>query len=198
MLSPLLFFCLTIVGCGKSDGNADSGKASSAETGTATVPQVTMIQSAPRIVIEAETAKIEPPMKIGEDANASGGKFVHAPEGPDHKEISVGGSATFDFQVKTAGDYLLWIRKNWCCGCGNSLTISVDKGKEITFGGDATYQRWDWKRVPDPAKPGAPLTLHLTEGPHNIKVGNREDGSKFDQMLLTQDNEYVPVAVEKE
>lgn len=194
--------CVLLSGCGKSSNQPEAKKPEAkkpeADAGKAEVPQITLIQSAPRILIEAEAAKsIEPPMRVDSDANASGGKFVQAPEGPDHKEISKGGSATYEIDVAEPGEYTLWIRKNWCCGCGNSLTLSVDQGKEIAFGGDATYGKWDWKRAVDPAQPGQPMVLTFAKGKHSLAVGNREDGSKFDQILFIQDNEYVPVSIEK-
>ena len=188
---------IALLGCGKSDSQPKSGKPA-AGTGDAPVPQISMIKMAPRILIEAENGKIQPPMKVFRDAKASQGGFVEAPEGPNHKEISIGGSVTHTFVVEEPGAYVLWIRKSWTSGCGNSLTVSVDGGKEITFGGDATYGKWDWKRVPDPAQPGQPLLCTLTKGTHTIAIGNREDGSRYDQILLIQDSEYVPVSIEKE
>ena len=182
-------------GCGKSGSKP---KAGSGDPGTSAVPAVTLIKTAPRILVEAEKpTHLEPPMKICDDVQASGGRYAEAPEGPNHKEISKGGSATYEFEVAEPGAYVLWVRKNWCCGCGNSLTISVDGAAELMFGGDATYGKWDWKRVTDPAKPGMPLTYSFTKGKHALKIGNREDGSKFDQVLFIQDDEYVPVTVEK-
>ncbi|MEW6358605.1 MAG: hypothetical protein AB1696_19880 [Planctomycetota bacterium] len=194
-LLTIAVICLLSAGCGKSDSQPNAGAGS---RGAADTPAITLIKSAPRIVIEAEAAtKVEPPMKACDDAQASGGRYVEGPEGPEHKEQSVGGSATYEFEVTEPGEYILWIRKNWCCGCGNSLTLSMDGAKELMFGGDATYGKWDWKRVTDPARPGMPLTFNLAKGKHSLKIGNREDGSKFDQILFIQDNEYVPVTTEK-
>ncbi|NOZ24242.1 MAG: hypothetical protein GXP25_24465 [Planctomycetes bacterium] len=188
--------CVFAAGCGKSDSKPTSAAAGG--QGAAEVPAVTLIKTAPKIVIEAEAAtKLVPPMKVCADAQASGARYAEAPEGPNHKELSKGGSATYEFEVAEPGKYVLWIRKNWCCGCGNSLTVSVDGAKDLMFGGDATYGKWDWQRVTDPAKPGTPLTYNFAKGKHTLTIGNREDGSKFDQILFIQDNEYVPVTAEK-
>jgi len=150
-----------------------------------------LLQEAPRIVIEAEAAdEIVPPVAVFEDEQASGGRYLLAPEGPDHQELSKGGSARYTFTVKKPGRYVLWIRKNWCCSCGNSLLVSVDGGKEFIFGEDGTYGRWDWARA-------IGKEFDLSAGQHTLLIKNREDGAKFDQILLTTDKKYVPVGVEK-
>jgi len=146
---------------------------------------------APRILIEAESAKsIQPPVAVFESADASGGKFLEAPEGPDHEEISVGGSAEYEFSVTTAGEYVLWIRKNWSGACGNSLLVKIDDLPEVVFGEDGTYDTWDWALA-------VGRKFSLAPGAHTLTIKNREDGAKFDQILLTTDTKYVPVGIEE-
>ena len=150
-----------------------------------------------RILINMASPKeIKAPMAITSDPKAAKGKYLGAPEGPNHKEKSKGGFAVYEFGVKVEGRYKFWGRKNWCCGCGNSLTIQFDGKKRVTFGEDGTYDSWQWLLYDK-------KTFKLKKGKHTLKITNREDGSKIDQvlLLLKEDDEddegYVPVGIEE-
>jgi len=41
------------------------------------------------------------------------------------------------------------------------------------------------------------MKLKLTAGEHTLRIQNREDGIKVDQLLLCDDPGYVPVGVEE-
>lgn len=142
----------------------------------------------PSILLEAESGKIEEPMGIfSDDAEASGGAYVLAPEGPEHKEISVGGGVTLKFDAPEAGEYSLWLRTKWCCDCGNTVNVVLD-GIELGTVGDATLEAWHW----------TPLQkrVDLSAGPHVLVILNREDGAQVDQVLMAQDADYRPAGIE--
>ncbi len=145
--------------------------------------------SASRILLEAEAGRIKEPMKVFADKAASGGKYVLAPEGPDHKEINKGGDVAITFKVEEAGKYEMWLRVWWHCGCANSFGVSLD-GKAHDDIGNNNYGAWQWMRI----KAGP---LGLSAGDHLLVVTNREDGARLDQVLLIQDSEYVPTGIEK-
>lgn len=150
----------------------------------------------PSVLLEPELGELTAPMQVYEDAAAAGGKYVLAPEGPNHKEISKGGSVLVRFNVPAEGDYAVWFRAHWCCSCGNSLGLMLD-GKEIGTVEDATYQKWHWV----PLRAGMPpkiAAISLKAGEHDLVITNREDGSALDQVLLTQDMEYRPAEMEKD
>ena len=145
--------------------------------------------SAPRILLEAETGRLKEPMKIFTDKTAAGKKYVLAPEGPNHKEISFGGDVALAFKVEEAGKYEVWLRVWWDHGCANSLNVVID-GKAHGYITNNNTEVWQWMR--SRAGPFA-----LAAGDHLLVVGNREDGSRLDQVLLIQDGEYVPAGIEK-
>ena len=156
-----------------------------------------------RILINiADAAKVEAPMRLVDDSNVAKGKYLWAPEGPGHKELHKQGqgSATYEFEVKTRGKYAFWGRGHWCCGCGNSLFIQFDdRGQQYLFADDGTYGVWHWVRYGGTGD----KTFRFREGKHTLKITNREDGAKIDQVLLlledSQDKEeqYVPVGIEE-
>ena len=99
------------------------------------------------------------------------------------------GDATFSFKVTEPGEYILWMRAKWCCSCGKSLDVSIDGGEFLTVL-DPTFQKWHWVRLKRPP-------FKLAAGDHTMVVKTREDGSAFDQILLTQDTDYTPTEIEK-
>ena len=51
--------------------------------------------------------------------------------------------------------------------------------------------QWHWDKVND-YEILDPVPFSLTPGVHTIKVKLREDGTKLDKMLLTNDINFVP------
>ena len=162
----------------------DSGKASSASSDSGVIIEREVF---PSILFEAEGGKVAEPVKMFEDADVSNGAYLLAPEGPDHEEISVGGSADYAVNIPEAGEYVLWVRAKWSGACGNSLGIILD-GKDRKTVGDAIYETWHWA-------PLARQRLMLSAGMHTLCVESREDGSAFDQILLTQDLDDRPSGI---
>ena len=142
----------------------------------------------PSILIEAESGRVTPPMRILDDPDASGGNFVLAPEGPDHKEINKGGDVTYRMDVKDAGRYVLWMRAKWSGACGNSIGVTLDDA-DLGVVEDAVYDSWHWVQLR-----GAPARVEA--GKHLLIITSREDGSAADQILLTQDRDYRPTGIE--
>ena len=174
------------VGC---DEDAAAGKA----TPTATVkssPMRIQREVFPSILLQSAQGELHMPMQLVADVNAVDGKFMIAPEGPNHQELNKGGDVTFKFNVTEAGDYYLWVRAHWCCSCGNSLGVSFDGVEEKTSIEDGIFQTWHWVRL-------KPALTRVSAGAHVLVVKSREDGSGFDQVLLTQDADYRPTGIEQ-
>ena len=156
------------------------------------------------VCFEAEaTQSIEAPMQqasFNENSAAEQRKVAEAASGKSYLEIPQGkgnppeiltGKAEWKFSVAQDEDYFMWCRVWWVDSCGNSLSVSVDGAKPFALGQDATFKAWHWVKAP------ARLTqLDLTKGPHTLKISNREDGVKIDQILLVDDKRYVPVDTE--
>ncbi len=70
--------------------------------------------------------------------------------------------------------------------------MSVDGNRSFSFGQDGTFKCWHWVKGPRRLK-----QLELKKGVHTLKLMNREDGVRVDQILLTTDRRYVPVGTEQ-
>ena len=145
-----------------------------------------------RIVINAASAKkVVPPMRWGKDAKAAKGKFLEIPDsGKGGAKVKEGqGHAVFEFEAKEEAKYYLHVRVWWTDGCGNSINVAVDGKKNVRIE-DPTYKHWHWVKAKR-------KVIKLGKGKHTLKVSNREDGARFDQILLTNDKEYVPQGIEE-
>ncbi len=185
-------FALALAGCG--GGNND--------TPAPAVPKVHEHETAAtaRIVIEAESAGMfEKPVEVDNDATASGGRCikVEGDAGKPNGEVAGEngkkyparwGAAIYKFNVPEDGQYRIWGRKFWRDGCGNSWTFVVNGGAPVQFGGDGTYDRWDWK--------AAPALYDLKKGENMLEVLNREAGVKLDKLIVTRDMDYTPQGME--
>lgn len=174
-------------GCG---GDADEGPAEVAQPVPARRPAVTIIEEkAARVLLEAEEGTVKAPVEVFEKEGVSGGKYVLAPEGPEYKEINIGGHVMYRFEVVNAGGYSLWLRTRFSGACGNSLGVMLD-GQGLGTVEDAVYDKWHWV-------PLRGARVELKEGSHVLVISNREDGAAWDQVLLTTDEEYRPGGIEK-
>jgi arylsulfatase A-like enzyme len=141
--------------------------------------------------LEAEHADtIIAPFKVADDNNASNGKFIYVPDGKGEKLPSSGTMATYRVTVEQPGTYLLWGRVSAASGRDDSFLVQVDSGFnslwDVTFG-----KSWHWDMVSN-RYGDDPVNFHLKEGVHTIKILLREDGTKIDKLLLTNDTGLVP------
>ncbi len=156
------------------------------------------------ICFEAEAAtNVVAPMAVGDAAQpaadpawpaakeASGNRYLEIPQGKGNPPEVKAGEAAWSFTLKEEGTYYLWCRVWWADSCGNSFDVSLDGAKPFIFGQDATYKSWHWVRSPLRLS-----QLELKAGTHALKIGNREDGVRVDQLLLTNDKRFVPVDIE--
>ena len=182
------FGAIWFAGCG---GDADDGSADVAPPIPKKSPAVTIIEEqASRILLEAEAGTVKEPVMVFAEEGVSGGKYVLAPEGPEHQEISIGGHVTYRFEVVNAGRYTLWLRTRFSRACGNSLGVMLD-GQALGTVEDAVYEKWHWV-------PLRGVRAELKEGPHVLVISNREDGAAWDQVLFVGDEEYRPGGIEKD
>ncbi len=149
--------------------------------------------AAEKIVIEAEDARgMNAPFVIRRDERASGGMSVGIPDktetGRDAKPPEVVGSVRYSLTLEKDGKYAFWVRKWWMDGCGNSVKLSVDDLPAYQVGEDGTYLYWDWIKMP--------IDLELKAGEHTMDIHNNEDGVWLDQIVVTDDLQYVPAGQE--
>jgi len=139
-----------------------------------------------RIVVEAEKydeIKASTIVDSG-DTKASCGKCVVYPENAASGTKGDGGYVLYDITIPEDGNWLIWLRTNWSDGCGNSFFLIVDDRTPQIVGGDGTYNVWKWRK--------GRVAYPLTAGKHKVKVQNREDGAKLDQLLITNDARFMP------
>lgn len=157
-----------------------------------------------RVTVEAETAStIEPPcVVVHKDAvpplskyvaGASADTYLEIPQGVGNPPKNPNGHAVIEIDVPADGDYTLWGRVWWDDECGNSFTVQINDDAPFLFGENATYKIWHWVRYPvaRTAKP-----IKLKKGTHTVTFFNREDGVRLDQVLLSADKRFVPIACE--
>lgn len=179
---------LVCVGCDRAANEPAPAQTPQAQSPAASSRITVSYAGDARIVFEAESGAIKAPMVVFESGECSRGKYVLAPEGPEHKEISLGGDVTHAFEVKDPGEYTLWLRVNFNGACGNSLGILLD-GAELGAVEDAVFEKWHWT-------PLRGQRLNLASGAHTLGVVNREDGTAYDQVLLTRDADLRPMGIE--
>jgi len=142
--------------------------------------------------LEAEHANtIVPPLEIADDEEASGGRFIYAPNASG-SEYTPGGSiaATYEVTISQPGVYFLWGRVQARNTNDDSFFVKVDDNADNLWGVEIGEQ-WHWDTVND-RDIADPVKYMLTSGVHTISIKLREDGTKLDKMLLTNDPDFVP------
>ncbi len=146
-----------------------------------------------KIWFEAEHAdSTVSPLEIAADENASGGRFIYAPNGAGN-EYEPGGKihATYTVTISQAGTYILWGRVQAHDGNDNSFFVQMDDDLDNLWE-VKTGKQWHWDKVND-RDIADPMRFVLQSGVHTIRIKLREDGTKLDKMLLTNDPYFVPV-----
>lgn len=157
------------------------------------------------LVIEAEAAtSTEEPLVVVAEGNvppgseyipgASGGRYVEIPEKAGNPPHLTKGHARYEIDLPADGEYILWGRVWWEGECSNSFTVQIDDTPPFLFGENATYKTWMWVKYPV-ARMTPPIKLK--KGRHVLEFGNREDGVRLDQFLLSPSKRFVPVGIEQ-
>jgi hypothetical protein len=147
-----------------------------------------------QVWLEAEEGSVVAPMGVVSDAQASSGQYIWVPQGPGDLSdpLQPGGSATYTFQVPQSGNYVIWGRVISNSGGDDSFFVSVDSGPYALWDTLLSgVEVWGWDLVNH--RGGAdPVVYSLAAGPHTLVIKQREDGTKIDRILITNDLAYVP------
>ncbi|MCP4745024.1 MAG: hypothetical protein GY874_02630 [Desulfobacteraceae bacterium] len=157
-----------------------------------------VVQSLDKVWIEAEDGDIYAPMMISDNSEASAQGYIEAPNGsgyPSGPSKSYG-YAEYTFEVSTSGDYIVWGRVLAANGKDDSFFVSMDNGSSVLWDVQMS-DSWVWDQLVDRGQSSA-ATFYLTAGTHTLTVYQREDGSKLDRILITNDMEYIPEAMGEE
>lgn len=153
------------------------------------------------IWMEAEEGEVRLPMARYSDISASHGRYLMVPNGSGNGDSGGGGGrAAFTFNVDAAGAYMVWGRVLASSGTDNSFYVSMDDGEETRWNifdadGDSGFDHWIWLPVASSGGSGrdaAAVAYVLEPGPHTLQIRNREDGTRIDRVLVTDDDTFRP------
>ncbi len=153
---------------------------------TVTVPTTT--PPGPEIIlIEAENAQsIVLPFRIGSDALASNGKYIYTPNFSGNAHTPGNAGATYTVNLTQGGTYVLSGRALASDTSNDSFFVQIDNGPDNLW--DLPEgPSWQWSNVNDQTTHQYPVKFNLTPGSHTIKIKLREDGTKLDELYLTND-----------
>ena len=124
---------------------------------------------------------------VGNDTNASGGQYIHLPDGSGNYWNGPDDNARIDycFDVTTPGTYRI-------AGNVHTLTNYSDSFYLTADGTPTTGHLWDVRvnqsyltdHLNDRNTGTDPVELDLTAGQHTISVHGREDGTRLDTISL--------------
>ena len=168
------------------------------------MPENTGEQTEPvlhKIWIEAEDAATSFPMVAGDDAAASGYGYVWVPEGSGNMSSpsATGGNVEVTFDVPEAGDYIVWGRVLTASGGDDSFFVSMDGAESMVWHAmQSGPEAWVWdpvsaRDVGEVRDASNPYVYRLAAGAHRLVFSLREDGTKLDRLLITNDRLYLPV-----
>ena len=136
---------------------------------------------------EAEDAALSGAMGVGSDGSASGGQYVHVPDGTGQAwSFGSANRAVFCFDVAEAGTYRLDALVEGLDSLSDSFFVTVD-------GFPADGYLWDlsvtngFETVSLSDRDGDdPVFVDLSAGEHEIIFYQREDGARLDQVTLVR------------
>jgi hypothetical protein len=139
--------------------------------------------------IEGESGTRTAPMSTFSDATASGGKYLMVTAGNNSTAAAPAtGWSTHTFTVSTAGAYKVWGRRIAPTTADDSYWIRANGGTWVNW--DITEgTTWAWDDM------NTAQTFTLTAGSNTITLAYRDDGTKMDKMLITNDTAYTPTGL---
>jgi len=165
--------------------------------------------------IEAEEADtIAGQFEVDDDPMASQGRFIYTPNGKEIHFVPDTTIATYTVNIVQPGEYVLWGRVKALNGQDDSFFVQIDNGVNNLWD-LKTGDFWQWDVVSDRKKTAPkrviltkgtflqrnavsirkkadPKRFILAKGPHTITIKLREDGTKLDKLLLTNNRDLVP------
>jgi CubicO group peptidase (beta-lactamase class C family) len=138
------------------------------------------------LVHEAENGGLTAPMVSKSDSAASGGAFVEVPDGTgnNYSDATRGGpgEVSFSISIPRTATYALWARTIAPNGTSQSFYVMRNGAllKEWTV---PLSTSWTWNKI---------ANVLLSAGSIDLTFRQREDGTRLDQVLLTNDLGLVP------
>lgn len=141
------------------------------------------------VTLEAESGVLNSPVVSHDDFDtplAFGGAYIWTPENTgNNNNGNPAGKATYTFNLANSGSYTLWVRMYAATSNNGSFWQSLDGGNKtaLVAGGIGS---WVWTQ-------GA--SWDVSAGQHTLVLGHRDEQSRADQIIVTDDPGFVPTAV---
>ena len=142
---------------------------------------------------EAESGTRTAPMQTGSDAAASGGTYIVVAAGNNSQAAAPAtGHAIIPFEVTAAGTYKVWGRVQVATDGDDSFWVRVDSGAWTNWNNIPVGAAWHWDDVHNASSGNAVSTYSLAAGSHTLTIAYREDGTRLDRVLITNDAAFTP------
>jgi hypothetical protein len=168
--------------------------------GAAEVAGVQGVARADTVFVEPENVfghggdgSIISPLDIVNWNLASNDTYIEVAGGNDSKASPPTlGRVCRNFDVASNGTYRIWGRVIAPSVEDDSFWVQVNGGSWINWNQIALGSSWHWDHVHDNATPTTAATFSLTAGPQTVCIAYREDGTKLDLLVVTDDTGFNP------
>jgi parallel beta-helix repeat protein len=163
-----------------------------AEVGTIT-GRIVQLQDV--LWIEAERGEASGDFQIVYNDSTSNGSYIWIPDGTGWKPRN--GEIVYNFRTESGGNYVIWGRVYSPTNSDNSFFVQLDSGVEYLWT-ISTSEEWHWDMVNDwgngtEDNPETdPVFFSLSPGNHTLRIKQREDGTKLDVLVITNNLSYIP------
>jgi hypothetical protein len=134
------------------------------------------------------------PFVVKDSPLASGGRYLEGEVGKKKIDSPPDtGVACYKFAVNRPGNYRVWGRVIAPTTGDDSFWVRMDSGVWIAWNEIALGSNWHWDFVHPSGTPAQPVAFDLRDGVvHQLCVAYREDGTKLDRLILTDDTQFNP------
>jgi hypothetical protein len=166
-----------------------------AADGSCMCDDVTEPTPAPVVYVQDENGQIDIPAtaynsidnKEAHQWIAEGQYMVASPDsGTRYDDVTLSSKLTYKIRFTQGGQHFLWVLGGFVTASSDSLHYGVDNAKV----GDMTFLDRTWSN--DQQTTGARATLDVQAGDYDLNIWMREDGSKFANILITNDPNFRP------
>ena len=141
---------------------------------------------------------ITSPLVVRDHYAASGGSWVEVEAGNNNKTQPPPpsgrppGQACVGVEITETGPYRVWARVMAPTDGDDSFWFRMDSDPWINWNQIQPGGTWHWDFVHDNTNPAEPTLFTLSEGDHGFCFGYREDGTKVDVFVVTNDPAFDP------
>jgi hypothetical protein len=177
----------TAVITAKATDNA--GGVATSIAATFTVGGATTSPAGFRLGLDSNNATLGGKMTTGYDGSAQNGNFFYvAPGNGVNYYIPPTSAATFNFQVPTTGNYVVWAKVKTATSGDQAFAMYNGAGKWFTWNA-GIHTSWTWVKISDGS---ADAQFPFNAGNNSFKMGWRDDNAQVDQVVVTNDMSYTP------